>query len=218
MMNTSKLLMVPPGMVRNDNSAEDNILSSLENEMREILEKKKLPADQKLAEYSQLLHRYMKTNEKRNEPVKIEVQEPEKVQLDDTELLEGIPIRSMKTAKNLLNSIKRQTNIEWTDTGELVVDGMKIDGSNIIDLLHDFSRERKPHNPAVGAEVLARALQKTHVPLAYIGNKYRHKLLENNKNVILGTPAKATPSPGPAKKKRGRIESSPNELDWAEMR
>jgi hypothetical protein len=191
MMHTSKLLLVPPGSTQD--SGEENMMSALDTEMKKILESKSLPTSQKLAEYNQILHRYLKTTEKRKQPIQIEIQEPQKPAFDDSEVLEGLPLRNMKSAKNLLTAIKKNTRLSWSDSGELVVDGMPIDGSNIIDLIHDFSRERRPHNPVTGAEVLAKALKKSHVPLEYVGNKHRHKLLDKTADIILATPHRRPP-------------------------
>lgn len=218
MMHTSKLLLVPSDVMNKDTS-EDSFLSALDTEMRKILDQKELPTDQKLAAYNQLLHRYLKANEKRNSPFEIKVQEPEnKPDVYDDEILDGIPIRNKKNAKLLINSIKKNPEISWSDTGELIAGGLKIDGSNIIDLIHDFSRERRPHNPAVGADVLARLLKKSNVPLEFIGNKNRLKLINNDSNILLATPNEILPNntPRPASRTR-RQPARRNNLVWEEM-
>jgi hypothetical protein len=58
--------------------------------------------------------------------------------------------------------------LSWTNNGEIVIDGEKVPNSNIVDLIHNFSRSRK-RAPVVGAVELATILKKENVPRECIG-------------------------------------------------
>lgn len=224
-MHTSKLLLVPPEAV--NSKSEENFLAALDEGMKKILEKKELPIEQKLAEYNQLLHRYLKTVDKQKEPLKIEVKESIEKNtnaFNDQEIIESIPLPNRKHAKILLAAMKKNGKILWEDSGELVADGMKIEGSNIVDLVHDFSRTCRPNNPVIGADVLARLLKNSNIPLTYIGNKHRRKLVNDDAELLLATPrnepiavdsSTSQSTPMPAKKSvRNRRQKN---LAWNEM-
>jgi hypothetical protein len=185
-MHTSKMVLVPSGMVNKETGVE-NLMSSLDKEMRTILDDKNLPSDAKLVQYSQILHRYQKTGEERKQPFKIEVQEPVKQKLpSNEEILKNIPAKHTKQASSLLEFVKNNPKIQWSDENELIVDGVKFEGSHIVDLIDDFSRARSTQQPVRGAEAFARVLAKSNVPKSCIANKYRHDLFE--KPVVLATP------------------------------
>lgn len=218
-MHTSKMLLVPSDIMhKNDTSSQ--LLSSIDTEMRKILENKTLPSDAKLAQYNQILHQYQKTDEERKQPFQIQVQEPvvKKVE-NDEHLLKGIPPKFKPQATSLINEVKDNKFIKWGDDGEVVVDGIKIIGSHIVDLIHDFSRDRRRKSPAIGAEAFARALAKSHAPRECIGNTHRHKLLE--KEIIYATPpSQAVPQPSARKKKsvrHRRNETPVGRQAWDEM-
>jgi hypothetical protein len=208
-MHTSKMLLVPSD-VMHKNDVSSQLLSSLDVEMRKILEDKSLPSDAKLAEYNQILHRYQKTDEERKQPFQIQVQEPEMKKVENDEhLLKGIPSKFKSQAATLVNEVKDSKFIKWGDDGEIVVDGVKITGSHIVDLIHDFSRDRKRKSPAIGAEAFARALMKSHAPRECIGNPYRHKLLE--KEIIYATPASHVGPPQPSARRKRSVRPRRNE-------
>src|SRR5437867_12789310 len=123
MMHTSKMILVPSQMVNKETGSE-NLMSSLDKEMKRILKDKKVPSDAKVAQYMQILHRYQKTSEEHKKPFKIEVQEPiisTKVS-DQNEILKVIPSKFTKQAKSLLKYIKMNSHITWSDDNELIVD------------------------------------------------------------------------------------------------
>lgn len=215
MMHTSKMILVPSEMAQKDKATE-TLMSSLDKEMQSILKNSSLPADAKLAQYSQVLHRYMKTSDESRKPLKIEVQEPEPLPKipDDAEILADIPKKLEKQALSLLSHVKQNPNIQWSKNNELIVDGVKFEGSHIIDLIHDFTRAKKV--PAIGAEAFARALLRSNVPREVIGNRQRLKLFE--KPVMIGTPLRTSTPIGkvlpPIKMKK---DNSSDHIAWASV-
>lgn len=98
---------------------------------------------------------------------------------DDT-ILEGIPSRNIKSARLLLNLLKRNNDLTWTRKGEMIDQGQRIINTNIIDLVHDFSRHRRTVEPATGAIRLALLLRKQNAPRESIGNPARWNLIIEN--------------------------------------
>ena len=77
-------------------------------------------------------------------------------------------------AKRLMESLKK--DVEWTDRGELMHDGVPVPGSNITDLVNDLSRKRKRSDP-VGWQMFAQQLRRINLPMGLIGHVERRRYL-----------------------------------------
>jgi hypothetical protein len=187
MMHTSKMVLVPHELVQQNEDPADKILSNLDENMQHILNDRTIPSDKKLILYNQVLQRFKRIKQERDKPFKLEIQEP-KIMTDE-DILSGMPVKNLKQAASLLSFVKKNPHIQWTDDNELIVDGMTFPGTHIVDLIHDFSRERVTHEPVDGAEAFAKALKKGNVPRAVVGNKYRHKLMKDQPLVFATPPS-----------------------------
>lgn len=170
-MHAKKIVLLPKEATETRRPI-DSVLNGLEREMIDLLDQN-VAADAKLTMYNSLFNRFRKLTSQRNEPYKLQILEPVEQDISDKEILEGIPDTKLSNANLLLKFIQKTPNIQITENGEIIVDGNKIYGSNIIDLVHDLSRQRKTHAPAIGIAEIARALKKANVPIQAIGNKER---------------------------------------------
>jgi hypothetical protein len=175
MKYTSKMILVPSDIGR-DTRPVDETLNNLDSGMMKIIQDKNLPIDIKWKMYSQLLQRFRSLQNSRNKPIEIEVKSDKLVSIEDSDILEGVPEKKIHQARLLLDFIHKQHNIEIEENGELTINGNREYGSNIIDLIHDFVRERKTNLVPVGGKVLAKTLKSANMPLEYIGNKNRLEL------------------------------------------
>lgn len=166
----------------------DFTLNNLDSEMMRILEAGDLPVDVKLSQYNQVLQRHRSLLSSRNQPYKITVEEKDDT-LKDVDVLSGIPETKLPTAKLLLDFIHKQRNITISDNGEVIINGNHIKGSNIVDLIHDLSRDRKTRPPPIGANPLLDALKTANIPLEYIGNKNRLIFVAPALSPLYHTPA-----------------------------
>lgn len=105
-------------------------------------------------------------------------QQKNEVDWSDDYVLKGIPKNKHRQASSLLNFIKQNPRIHLNNRGELIVDNRAILGSHIIDLVHDFTCERKFSVPALGHSALAAVLKTSNVPKRYIGNPNHWNLIQ----------------------------------------
>ena len=180
MESTKKMALIPHQLVSsllaqqhlNPNLAE---LSKLDQEMKLVLDDKNTSPDLKYKQYSQVLHKYMNLRDEQLRPVPISIKQitttaPQK--LPDI-LLDSVPKTNRNKARILLQHVENTPRITWNDQLELIVDGKKVDGSNLTDLIHDFSRARTKVAPAIGWHEFANALRETNIPREAIGNVAR---------------------------------------------
>jgi len=113
-MHTDKYFLVPSSIHQQSNAA-DNILNNLDVEMMILLTDKNLPADVKLAQYSQILQKYHFMKKEKEKPIEIPFFESNKKasNSDDEDILSSIPKTRLPIAKSLLYFLKKQPNREW---------------------------------------------------------------------------------------------------------
>jgi hypothetical protein len=172
MMYTKKIIMVPHD-IADPKRPIDDVIGNLENALRNVMKNNQMATDVKLVKYNQVLHRYNKMLQKKHQPFALSVQEEAESPYPDELILENIPQKLVKNAKSLLKHVCNNPNISISDIGEVVIHGNTIHGSNIVDLIHDFSRDSRVRSPAIGAELFAKVLQHANVPKENIGNKSR---------------------------------------------
>ncbi len=172
-----------------------NQLSSLDQQMKYILEDSTHGPESKLNQYYNVLRRYdtMQDNATRIPvPVKIEgmkiptetntTQQPtelETLPMSENEILETVPKNQRNTVKILLKYIRENPSISWNRAKELVHNGQRIPGSNFIDLVLDIMKNRKNQVPAAGWEDFTNALIRENVPQGAIGNTQRWQYIMN---------------------------------------
>jgi hypothetical protein len=104
---------------------------------------------------------------------------PSTLPFSDDSILEGMPAKNMKNARRLLHYLKINPNLSWNRNGEMIFKGERQPQSNIVDLVHDFSRYRVSVTPPSGHLTLAKALRDQNVPRESIGNPARWKMIED---------------------------------------
>ena len=157
-------------------------LSSLDMELKSILNNPSLSVDEKhdryyrtFNRYSQLQGKHFYNPEPMPPPPAVAVPHPPTVLAEKgtmttdipvhpAVLLNGLPKANRSRGRLLLEHLKHKKEIQWANSGELLADGNAIPGSNITDLLHFFTRNRPTVKPPVGAKEFAGMLQDSNVP------------------------------------------------------
>jgi hypothetical protein len=163
-------------------------MSRLEREMGEILNNTSLSSETKLALYQQLFHRYgnidkqvdlSRTNLGRSKDVAWEDEATtgeEKKTLHD--LLQYIPKAKKNKAKILLDHIEANSALSWNGRNELIVNGVAVKDTNLIDLITDLIKDKGvSEDGPPGIVELTRALAKSNVPRTAILNPKRRNLI-----------------------------------------
>lgn len=217
MNHANKMILVPHDIV-GDDEGKTKYMSNLDEEMFKILNDMSLPIDEKLLKYNQVLRRHQTAKQDINKPFQFEMQESQTHATDKPEqpdsvqeaITETVPPKFQKQANVLLKYARKIPHIKWADNGEMIVDGNKIAGSNIVDIINDLARERKPQ-PALGSDVFLKKLIEANVPKEIILNKKRLSLL--NQDVYASPEAKLPveeKSPATPSSKRTRAENLPH--------
>lgn len=178
-------------------------LSSLDQQMQEILGDTSTPADQKLQKYNNVLRRFLDVRTEQKRPQRIELingpttktptsaaisqadEEPQAIH----NIVHTLPVSAQTTGRVLMAHLMGNTNtITWTADGRLIYQGVPIPNSNITDLFIDsVTRNRHVAGP-VGYRQFATLLKETNVPSRAIGNSLRKQ--------AAFSPVLGTPSPG----------------------
>ena len=155
-------------------------LSSLDQQMKTILENTNIPADMKYTQYYNTLRSYgaFKENMEQQQqqlPSHPVVEKPQSTGLPvaENELIEVVPKAQRRGTQLLLKYVKENPDLTWNQSKELVYKGKRIPHSNIFDLVSDISRNRKQQNPAIGWQEFAEGLASQNIPQDAIGNKQR---------------------------------------------
>lgn len=167
-----KKVILVPSDIGQQFKPVDETLGDLDADMMKILQAREEPADVKLAKYNQVLQRHRTLMTSRNKPYEIEIHENDPT-IKESDVLGGIPDTKRPAAKLLLDFVNKQRGIEIANNGEVTINGNHIRNSNIVDLIHDLSRDRRTHTAPVGMNVLLEVLKQANIPLEYIGNKNR---------------------------------------------
>lgn len=89
----------------------------------------------------------------------------------------SVVLRSVKKTyrsqyRQLAEFIRRSSNVSWTESGRVVIDGVEMPDSNIVDLINDAARYRKTSAVPNGRAQLASAFRRADVPRKLIGNRH----------------------------------------------
>ena len=154
MNNVKKMVLVEPrafeAMKTNPRHKTplQNALSELDEKMNEILSRSDIPTSEKVKLYSQVLKRYMVyKNKLENTTEKVHLEE--KKNFSENEILKHLPSQYTTKAKELVNFIKDNSSVGWSNTGELKFDNKAITNTSIKDLvyaaLQKETTQSKPH-------------------------------------------------------------------------
>lgn len=190
MQHTTKMVMVPEDAYTSLVGQQQQLmppvamqLSNLDNELKSILNNPSLGVDEKYNSYYRTFNRYSHLQGKPTvllpEPPREHKQVEQKPEMVDNMtstvvvgvpvsekgLLDNLPKIARRRGKLLLEHLKRKEQIQWADTGELLVNDRPVEGSNVTDLFHFFTRDRPSVVPPKGAREFAELLQETNVPV-----------------------------------------------------
>ena len=85
----------------------------------------------------------------------------------------SLPLRSR--GKTILNHLKKHSDFKWNDTGEIIVDGQLVKGSNIIDLIKIQLKDYKSFHP-IGVEVFSQFVLESNVPQSVLSPTRRFQI------------------------------------------
>lgn len=203
MKHSRKMFLIPEEMMRLiqdktmiQTSPLIKSMSSLNQQMNNILDDASMPAEMKIKNHDQMFQRYLnyqKQQENHIPTVKIhssveskpqepQLQKPqdgpsENKPISDTEILDTVPKRFRPQAEGLLRWMKKSPEaVQWDDKGEVILDGKSIRGSSISDLINDSLRTRKGFNPT-GRDDFTQVLAKLNTPEDFVRNDDRRKLM-----------------------------------------
>ena len=120
--------------------------------------------------------------------------------------VDAMPPSLRQKAAHLLDHIKSTENIQWDRDGRIVIDNVALEGTNVLDLVHGATRQRKNQPTPSGARQFLEALDKSNTPKELVPNAAAFRKDRSEGAQSMST---STPSPGP-KQKRKRRQSSPS--------
>ena len=202
-----KLILVDPQQWRAAATAPSlpdslgSSISTLDQEMKNILDDKTGDIHTKAQLYQQVLQRYLHLVEKyRERPLgKIEVPNESSSPLVKNEssspivkndkhfqnyILRNVPKPQRNKAERLFEEMNKIPELSWDSRNQLVYANKLVKGSNAIDLINDLVQERRSakYTPPKGWEILANALKSVNVPRSVIGNSKRWTFMQDVKD------------------------------------
>ncbi len=238
MDDTNKMILVPEkayGTLLNQQqqliSPAISQLTNLDQQIQTVLANPNLPAFVKAAQYEQLARCYRIMHEREfKRPVPVTFQEQPIIQGEMFEqgnftpqhektLLRSLPRNHHNKARLLLDHLRQHPDVfQLSDKNELVVNGDKVPGSNINDLVNEVVRQRAVRQ-FKGSELFADALASSNVPREALGSKERLAelqladenfqtpqtplgVLKKLSSEVSSMPRTATPSSSAKKKKK----------------
>ena len=176
---------VDPTALRNPEvSVIDMTVKGLDEGLRSILNTPNLPGDEKVKLYSNFLQDYLVLQKKKSDiyarptpvtyaqPLPQQVMQPDVDGSVEKEVMLTVPKSLKKQAGVLLERMKRDPSMGWTDRGELVLQGSKLVGTNVVDLVKDILSKRKGVEPR-GWKVFASHLADSNIPQDLVHNPDR---------------------------------------------
>lgn len=181
--------------------------SRLDSELSGILHSKSFQNEsEKWLAYQGILEKYLqnrgvfKAREQIRPPEDVDSQFEEeeakkKEEFDMSLMLQSVKKTYRSKARQLADFIKRSSNIAWTKSGRLVIDGVELPDSNINLLINDAMRYRSKSRVPNARAQLSAALRKAGVSQKLIGNRNFWEDGETSQLNITGGNVAATSSP-----------------------
>ena len=213
-------------------------ISTLDQEMQDILSNDSIDDRTKAQAYQQILQRYIFQSEKyQRKPLgRVEITGEKTVTNEndnlskeetssnktknpgtlnsnfDIKVLRSVPKHLKEKASLLLEYLKADPNISWDQKDQLIVNSQTVNGSNGVDLINDLLRMRKTVKPPHGWDTLAATLKQSNIPKEVIGNSDRWSWIERARKEPRLTPHRKSNKSSP-KTRRNTIPSS-HRLRW----
>ena len=179
-----KMILVDPRMLsagRYDQPPTTDVLLSLDDELRHVLDRRDMSAEDKVLQYNQLLQKHwtFQTSHKTPPTTGVPATSPPPppappVMVDATieEVVKSLPKTFPRKGRLLMERIQRNPDMGWTERGELVIKGESVPGTNLTDLVNDVVRHRKNFTPQ-GWQAFATGLGASNVPQDLVGHADR---------------------------------------------
>lgn len=202
-MNFQKLALVDPSQIGNAMQCNTNNntsvlqnpiqkqLSELDREMKTVLESN-INDNEKVYRYNQVLQRFLNYYGKLHEPTLDSEENTKKTNTLDEEsankikeqVLRLTPSTLRTKANEILNRVKDSNHLSWDSKGQLLINNIPVEHSNMVDLVNDVIRSRKNTIPPLGWKDFAREIKSLNLPEELIGNRdrynYRSEISSNN--------------------------------------
>lgn len=190
MKYASKMLLIPENTYSalvNQKAQEPPIVSELgrvESQLNSVLADPSLSVDERYAKYVQSFQRLQHLRETQRNPLPYlapsdplpKVTNPIGQKLPP-EILCSFAKMNKKAGELLISHIESNPVFQWDEKFRLIVDGQPLKGSNMLDLIHDFTKfQRGKCEPAIGSEEFGILLKQTNVPHTAIGSKTRRDM------------------------------------------
>ena len=121
----------------------------------------------------------------------------------------SVPQTLKQKAQDLLDHIKSSKNIQWDSHGRIVIDNVSIPSTNVLDLVHSVTRQRKSRTTPEGAYQFVEALEKINTPKELVPNADLVRKMTGPPRAKTSTPIK------PARKRRRKSsQPTPSSIDY----
>lgn len=168
------------------------VMDTLDREMKQVLTREDVPAEDRLKLHDQALFRYRNVLDDYR-PSRLPPQQPATQPTPETEtdiereIMESVPKSHKGKAALLLKRMKASPDISWNEKGELKYKGDTVRGSNVVDLVNDVLRKRKTFNPE-GWETFGDALREANVPQDLVGHEDRWQYIRKPRSSPIRLP------------------------------
>jgi hypothetical protein len=200
----------------------------LDTQMKAALNEKGHTEEEKATQYAQLLRRYQTFSEQSRQKTPVTVQLVPASRDDDDaraaggadetptgagdtemhgalerEIVQSVPKAMAHKAVMLYNRLKSNPDVDWDGSGQFIFKGVRLNHTNILDLIHDVLRKRKTTPSPPGWQIFAQALASDKVPYELVGNPLRRKFIAaQTQKLIRESPATASSSKTPISAKK----------------
>lgn len=172
MEHAKKFMLVDPQFHRP--TIKEKTLSKLDTAIEDIL-RSDLTEDEKAKRYTAALNRFRAIEE-----YSPRVSEALQKKDLETDVIRSVPLAQQYKAKRLLDYLKKDPEIQWTDSGQLVHHQNPVPRSNVVDLISDLLRKITTGDDPEGWREIADSLKKHNVPKEYVPNVRRWRYIRND--------------------------------------
>ena len=219
----SKMILLPTDFYHNllsvqQTSPTASQLYGVNQQLENLLNDNKMSVDEKFIRYQDMYRRHKYLLDEQNKPMEVKlVQTPTEMQQQQQYTMErqttaprenaAIPTYLMSTfaekglrknAQMLVQHMQDHPDIiRWNDNYELLQEDMTpVEGSNVQDLIIDFTRQRNKATPAIGAKKFSELLRRTNIPRMAVNNESRLNSSSYQEPILMGTPPTSTSNTG----------------------
>jgi hypothetical protein len=153
-------------------------LNSLDQDMKNILERHDLDDHSKIDLYFHTLQKYNNINKNKeselNKTIQVEVMNPTPIPIqNDTELkvMASVPKEHKDKASYIMSKIKADPELGWDEKSQLKVNDIVIPGTNMIDIVNYMMNKSKSVKEPLGWDYLSSSLSRLNLPQQLFGKQ-----------------------------------------------